>query len=290
MQNETPLDEMYRSFALGNLEREAFESALFAFVKRNPHRYRLRFPNEDERDDFLGELYPKIRRSVDAYRDRGASFDAYFYSVVHWAAVDFRCSNAERAAVERAYWAERAVETRDPEPGYGTDAVIPRDGAGAAGLRNPRQVLALTLKCCMFVSDDFCERIAPALNIEPRELKDKVERLRKGIAVRAERRREIETRAATLYYRCVVLEAKLRRTGPGDSMRSELERSLRHTRRCLGSLRSRAAAISLEATNREIAASLGIPKGTVDAGLHFLKKRMEQAGTGPLSAPRGDRI
>jgi len=290
MKNETPLDEKYRNYSLGNLKRETFESELFAFVQRNPHRYRLRFPNEDERDDFFGELYPKIRRSVDAYRDRGASFDAYFYSVVHWAAVDYRCANADRAAIERAYWAERAVETRDPEPDYGAGAEFPREGADAAGLRNPRQVLALTLKCCMFVSDDFCDRIAPALNIEPRELKEKVERLRKGIAVRAERRKEIEARAATLYYRCVVLEAKLRRTAPGDELRLDLERSLRHSRRCLGSLRNRAAAISLEATNREIAGSLGIPKGTVDAGLHFLKKRMEKAGTSPLSAPRGDRI
>lgn len=290
MQNETPLDEMYRSYALGTLGRGAFESELFTFVKRNPHRYRLRFLNDDERDDFLGGLYPKIRRSVDSYRAKGASFDAYFYSIVHWAAVDFHCANAERAAVEKAYWSERAIETRDPEPEYFPGGEIPDQGRREAGLRNPRQVLALTLKCCMFVSDDFCDRIAPALNIDPRDLKEKVERLRRDISARAERRREMDTRAATFYYRCVVLEAKLRRTAEGDPLRNELERSLRHARRCLGSLRSKAAAISLEASNREIAASLGIPKGTVDAGLHFLRIRMTKAGRSPLSARNGERI
>lgn len=287
MQDETPLDALYRKFRRGDLERGDFEGELFRFVKGNPQRYRLGTLKEQQRDDFFGWIYPRLRRAIDAYRDLGSSFDAYLYTVVRWAIVDYRCENADREAVERAYWSERAQEAREVEVDYGQDT----EGGATQRLwfKNPRQVLALTLKCCMFVSDDFCDRVAPSLNIGAWELREKIEILRRMIAERAERRRAIEERASTVYYRCIVLEAKIRQLPEGNPRRDDLERSLRFSRRLLASLRARAAAISLGASNREISRVLGIPKGTVDASLHFLKKRMARGGKG-LSAPGEDRL
>jgi FixJ family two-component response regulator len=100
----------------------------------------------------------------------------------------------------------------------------------------------------------------------------------------------LEERAATLYYRSVVLAAKLA-SAPEDSKRhAKCALSLNATRKRLDSVRSRISRIRLDATNREIAAELGVPKGTIDSGLYFLRrKRGKNNPATPLTKNRRNR-
>jgi hypothetical protein len=120
----------------------------------------------------------------------------------------------------------------------------------------------------------MCERIAPAVAMKPDELRDKINGLRVRIAERMQRRKDLEELAAAQYYRCVVLEAKAA-TVPTSGIRKEkYEKSIAFARRRLDNLRAKASRVSIEATNKEVAAALNIPKGTVDASLFFLKRKM----------------
>ena len=275
MDSDHRLDTSYAQFVRGELGRADFESRIYIHIAKNMHRFKLTSIREEERTEFLAWMYPRLSEAVGTFRDTGSSFDAYIHDRISWGILDFKIESAERKTVESAYWTERCCElTCEPEEEYcGVEESETRKQNPAPVLSNPKQVLALALKCCFFVSDDFCEKIAPSLKIDAQELRQRMERLRVVAAERALRRRELEERAATLYYRSVVLAAKLVSAPENSKRRSKCELSLNVTRKRLDSVRSRISRIRLDATNREVAAELGVPKGTIDSGLYFLRRK-----------------
>ncbi len=269
------LEFYYDQFIRGELDRADLESRIYIHITNNIHRFKLSSIREDERTEFLAWVYPRLSEAVKTFRNTGSSFDAYIHDRISWGILDFKIESAERMTAESAYWTERSCEvTCEPEEEYcRVEESAARKPDPAIVLSNPKQVLALALKCCFFVSDDFCEKIAPSLKIDAKELRRKMERLRVVAAERALRRRVLEERAATLYYRSVVLAARLASAPEDSKRRSTCELSLNTTRKRLESVRSRISRIRLDATNREIAAELGVPKGTIDSGLYFLQKK-----------------
>ncbi len=281
MEPDYQLDTLYARFVRGELDRTVLESRIYTHIANNMHRFKFNSIRKDERSEFLAWVYPRLADAVETFKDTGSSFDAYIHDRVNWGILDFKIEGAERKTVENAYWTERSCEVIcEPEEEY---CRVEESAAGrpdpALILSNPKQVLALALKCCFFVSDDFCEKIAPSLKIDPLELRQKMERLRVVAAERALRRRVLEERAATLYYRSVVLAAKLASAPEDSKRRSHCELSLNATRKRLESVRTRISRIRLDASNREIAAEMGVPKGTIDSGLYFLRRKRGDKGT-----------
>ena len=272
MIDDRPMSAVRDAYLRGAASRAELESAIFTFIRDNPWRFKLERWDRDKLLEFLSWFYPSIRNAIDTYRDCGSSFDAYLNSLVHWASLGYRIRNFEEDAMESAYWTERAVEsTRDPEATYEPDIQDEAEAPPTPEIRKRRQVLALTLKCCMFVSDDLCGRIAPALSMQPAELRTKIGDLRTRVQSRYWRRKECEEKAATQYYRCIVLKAKIDASAEGSARRSKYERSLAFARKRLKNLRREISKIPIEASNKEVADVLGVPKGTVDASIYFLK-------------------
>ncbi len=56
--------------------------------------------------------------------------------------------------------------------------------------------------------------------------------------------------------------------------RQAREQALARARRRMRLAMQRMARVGLSPTNREIAALLGVPKGTVDSGLYWLKRKL----------------
>jgi hypothetical protein len=286
MHDDQPLNSLYEQYKRGALTRAELECALFTFIRDQPWRYKLSGWDDDERDDFISDLYPVLGKAIDAYRETGSCFDAYLYSVIRWTAVGQRFRDSQNAAMERAYWREKSAEvTCDRDEEYSADDTGAERLSQSGVAKRPRQILVLTLKCCLLVSDDLCARVAAAVHIEPEELRKQINGLRVRIAERMQRRKELEEQAAAQYYRCLVLEAKASAVPEQCGRREKYEKSAACARKKLGQLRARAARFSVEATNREVAEALHVPKGTVDASLFFLKRKLA-----PLHDRAGERL
>ncbi len=266
MKKDKPLSALLERYAEGLLDRPALEGAIFTHIRDNPHRFRLASWNAEDRLDYLCWLYPRLHRAIDAYREKGADFDSYLASLIRWSSVEYRSTEADRRALEHACWLDRATNAAaEDEPDY--EIAEP----GREAVRNPRQVLMLALKCCFYVSDDFVLRLAAAIGMDPVQIRSYFQELRARMTAREERIRDLETRAASQYYRCVAFEARLRAAPEGSAHQAEMELRLARGRKRLDSMRARLARASKDATNKEIAEVLGIPKGTVDSCLHAIK-------------------
>jgi hypothetical protein len=272
MQKISSLNDLYKQYSWRILERKQFEGLIFEYILENHRRFHLHNWTRDECVDYLSWLYPRMSRAIDSYQETGASFEAYISAMVHWSSKEYRSRLADRRITENTAWALRAAETavHDNEPEYLTEPNL-------NAIANPRQILFLFLKSYYFISDDFLNRIAPHLGVDREELRKMIDKLRELRTDRDEEIRCLQERIHCQFYRCITVEKRLNAVPESSARYAKMKTQLERARVRLNTMRKRLASFRLEATNRQIADTLGIAKGTIDSSLSALKRKVRRA-------------
>ena len=295
MRKPVSLNELYAQYTAGSLERKQFEGLIFQTILAEPRRFSLSRWSRDDCEDFVSWAYPRLSRAIDAYREQGASFEAYVGAMIRLSAKEYRSRLLDKRITEYTAWTLRSPDMYacQSSPEYaGYEA--PPETALAAGDRpearrvsgarvspetkpgrkkSPRQLLILIMKCYYYVSDDFLERAAPLAGIEKEYLKQLIDKLRQIRFKRDEELRCLRERIHCQHYRCIIYETKLAAMTEQSAMFSKMKSRLAKARLRLAAMRKRLAGIRPDATNRQIAELIGLSKGTIDAALFTLKKR-----------------
>jgi hypothetical protein len=213
-----------------------------------------------------------LSRAIDKYRETGASFEAYIAAMVRWSAREYRSRLADHHVTEYAAWTLRSSElmVHNSEPEY-----LPPESSRQT-VFTPRQILFLLLKSYYYISDDFLDRIAPRVGMEKEKLASLINRLRELRTDREEEIRRLQERTHCQFYRCITFEKRLNAAPENSAHYAKMKSRLERARIRLTAMRKRLAGIRTDATNRQIAEVLGIPKGTVDSNLHTLKNRINR--------------
>jgi hypothetical protein len=272
MQHWALLSELYHQYNEGGLKKKEFEGVLFQYLVDNFERYHLFEGNRDRWIDFLSWLYPRLSRAIDVYKEAGASFDSYITSIIHWSAKEYRSREADHYVTEFACWKAKAEETLvcSAEPEY-PDTKAP--ALPVKDIATPRQIIILLLKSYYLVSDDFLNRIASSIGMKKESIRKMVDELRRRRMAREEEIRELRERIQCQYYRCLSFQYRLASAFPGTAYYEKLKCRLERARKRFFSMRKRLEGIRIDATNRQIAEVMGIPKGTVDSNLHMVRER-----------------
>jgi DNA-directed RNA polymerase specialized sigma24 family protein len=261
----------------GLLKKKEFEGLIFQYCLDNSSRFCPSNWNKEEYTDYLCWLYPRISRSIDRYREMGSSFDTYIRCLVRWSAKEYRSREADHNVTENACWNARTIDmmvySHEPEPEY-----VEKSEALPAfkPVSNPRQVLVLLLKSYYFVSDDFLTRIAPAIGVKKEKLLQLIDGLRKRRLNRDEEIRTLQERIHCQFYRCISMTRRAAAAPAGSVFQEKIRQRLARAENRLAAMRKRLKNIRFEASNRQVAEVLGIPKGTVDSNLHALKLKRQK--------------
>jgi biotin operon repressor len=309
MQNILALNELYHQYVAGDLGRKEFEGIIFRIILKNSQYFYFADWDQDEYIDYLCWLYPRLSNAIDNYREKGYSFSTHIIALVRYSIKEYRSRQADHYITEFAAWTAHAadMEVRDREPEYLAEpsskavAILPGSGKGLAKpvsghpakmakfppetilVNNPRQILLLLLKSYYFVSDDFLERIAPAIGVETEKLREMIEKLRNWRTRRDEAIRILQERIVCQFYRCIVVEKRLRSATEGTARYEKLAKSLKGARERLTSMRKRLSGIRVDATNQQVADLLGITKGAVASNLYALRNRYLQSDSKELN-------
>ena len=277
------LNNLYNQYVKGVIGRREFEGLIYKTIIKDQQRYNLNRWKQEESDDFVSWLYPRIHSAIDSYRDKGSSFEAYMGTIIRLSAKEYRTHATNNSITEYAAWTVRVPElyTHEEEPDYAqeinTDVSVTAKQqtaiAGTEDIKNPRQLLILILKCYYYVSDDFLDRIAPRAGIAKEKLKEMIDKLSTIRAGRDEELRNMRERIYSQFYRCVVYEKKLTLMSENSTAAVKMKLRLEKARLRLETMRKRLAKIRTDATNSQVAEVIGISKGTVDASLYNLKNR-----------------
>jgi biotin operon repressor len=281
MQNILALNELYHQYTGGSLGRKEFEGIIFKVILKNIQYFYFADWDKDEYVDYLCWLYPRLSNAIDNYREKGYSFSTHIIALVRYSVKEYRSRQTEHYITEFAAWTARAadMEVHNREPEYWAESASGGEAKGAKAppknilVNNPRQILLLLLKSYYFVSDDFLERIAPAIGVKAEKIREMIEKLREWRTQRDEAVWVLQERIVCQFYRCIVIEKRLRAVTEGTARREKLTKSLKGARERLASMRKRLSGIRVDATNQQVADLLGITKGAVASNLYALRSR-----------------
>jgi DNA-directed RNA polymerase specialized sigma24 family protein len=237
-------------------------------------------------DDDCGEFYlycrPRLQDLIDRFEDQGRPFEAYLKSVLIWQLRSYYRAKGRREAEWRLaasppFWdpdAAAAISGGSGARAHGAPTALPaREDVAAAAAGNPairRRVLFALLKNCLRMHDtlmpawaDLCGRA---------DLQALIGRARKAGSNSQRRWSRLSERSNHAFAKARMIEGQLIAEADAERRRI-LEQRLQRVRRTAASAREERQAVRLGPSNRQVAQLLGIPKGTVDTGLFWLKHR-----------------
>ncbi len=165
-------------------------------------------------------------------------------------------------------------------------------GKGTASKRRPRarggllpgrdmksvrstRLIFLTVKCAWELDDESVERIADSVGVSRDWLSQAVAQARRSLEPERIRYDQIAERRNASWCRCRLLESKLEQENDPlvrVRLKSSLEREDRRFKKACEEL----GALKPVVPNAVVARILGVPKGTVDSGLYYLRKQQQR--------------
>lgn len=245
------------------------------------HYPRRRLPHLDE--DTSGEFYlfchHKLEHLIERFRERGIPFEHYLNSVLSWQLRTFlanrnRAEQSWQAALRSPLWdcSETTAGAAGADP-----VETPRMRPARTGrFRMPatarqRRLLYAVLKAGHRLNDAEIERAGAATGCPPDCLRGLVADLaRRGSASRRRQQMLRERRNHAFAELNIWSAAAQQETDP--ERRASAETRVARHRRTMNSAQAELARVRVAPSNREIGDLLGVPKGTVDTGLYWLKR------------------
>jgi len=275
------LNKIYSEYFSGKIDLGEFEGIIYKYLINNQEKTCIKHWKQDEYEDFISWFYPRYKNIIGSYQEMGSSFEAFFYRYMLISAKEYHVRRTTNAVIEYSAWSARVPDmyAREETPVYTvnhTEEVITKMIIGIKGRKNTRRILALILKCYYYISDDFAEKIAILIGIDPKELIEMLNKIRKMRQDKDDNIYFLKERIFCQFYRCIIYEKRLSLMRENTLEYERLLRQREAAKERLDKMRKRITSIRKEATHKQIAEVIGITKGTVDASLHRLKEKWEK--------------
>jgi hypothetical protein len=234
------------------------------------------FKDEDEVGEAFCVYWPRICGLVERYADRGASFSAYLTSSLRYLALSMRRDRAKLYYRESAYIAD----SPSTEPGgEGEQAQALRPGLLIGAVKSTRKLCAykerlryLCVKCAASFSEQQLCAMAKSLDSDSASLMHAYERLRICMQQREAYQNAKRSSRNAAWLRMGANQLRLRGEYDPERRRylqERIDRDRRIYTRAIYALNR----VRRQGSNLFVAKLLGVPKGTVDAGLYKLMRQ-----------------
>ena len=297
---DSQLHSLVLAYRSGRASRERVVERVAGLMYRDPRRYG--FDDEDAAAEALERHGGRIAALADRFEDRGFDFDVYLRTSLRYLARTIR--RERRRSSERELACEEAVFERPAEEEGEAFAIMARASRRLGDGRSSREGLAresaylvterpralapievsalasrvvfLALKCAWDMDDELAARVAEAGGVDPSWLGDALAQARRSLEPERCRHERLEAWRNGCWCRLRLLETKLKAEVEGEK-RARLAEAAEREKARLARARAEIAAFRPVVPNSVVARILGVPKGTVDSGLYYLRRRSEAA-------------
>ncbi len=262
---------------------------LAEYLYLNLDRYRLEWRDEDKKCDFFSWLYPKFPTLIQKFDPAKASFSTYLYWNVRMSWKSFIRSTFSAQALHRVIEAEEKTRilcmdpdsrtgdywvacTRDEESPYPPRSLEPEPylSPKQRDIR-ARQILLLACKSSPFLNDSDIAKVSRATGFPEETLRTKIDELRAACRGKDKNIRQSRERVNALYFRVQRCKYEMKYLESDSSRYADLRRECESCERRLIAARRLASRHLKAPSNRLLAKTLGIPRGTVDSTLASAK-------------------
>jgi len=274
------LNKLFSRYKKDEISRSKLEGLIYSYFLDNQEKTCISHWKRDDYEDFISWFYPRLKIAIDTYAETGSSFEAFIARYLLISSKEYHVKVVTKSVIEYSAWSARVPDMYVYEEAQHymqkeTKQAISNLVIEKKGRKESRRVLALILKCYYFISDDFAEKTAPLIGIEPKELINKLHEIRDIRHKKDDRLFEKKERVYHQFYKCIVYEKQLLLLKENTAAYEKLKKRTERARRKLEKMREQMGKIRIEATNKEIAEVIGVTKGSVDASLCRLKSKWE---------------
>ncbi len=237
--------------------------------------------DEDACGEFFVFVQPRLIRLLDRFNDQGKPFESYLSAVLNWQLRNFA---RDRKRGERSWNVSLRLDAEDPESQETREKTALRPVAEAVCMpesyasliktdADHRNFLFLALKCARTIGPDNAPLLAAVSGVAEDRILGLSASLQEMRAPREHRLETFRARRNRAFAQSRMLETELQ--GEVETERiAVLRASLAKVRKRMRAAMNRMARVKLAPTNLEIARVMGVPKGTVDSGLYWLKRKL----------------
>ena len=289
---EPTLHELVNSYRSGAEPREAVMKRVAELMYKDPSRFG--FDSEDDAADALERHGSRIAALADRYEDRGISFDFFLRKNLKYLARTMR--RERRLGMERDRVCERACSDYESSIRAEESNSLPRGFRMATRTRSQGRLISppvlgkpralaeaeieafasrlvfLSIKCAWEIDDELAGLIAGVCGVEPDWLGSALAQARRSLESERCHYERLVLRRNGSWCRLRLLESRLRNELDMERKRRDGE-AIERERARLERARAELAAFRPIVPNSVVARILGVPKGTVDSGLYYLKRR-----------------
>lgn len=250
--------------------------------------------SEDECGDFLCHFYPRIKRMIASFEDRGKPFEALLSVALKWQMKGYALNRTKQQKQERflrtvALWnmpdsesTGEFVEESPDEFSPSIKQVLKIDERGVisnSGLRN--RLLFLLLLDAKYVSERHVQVISRLTGYTVYWLEEKLEKARQLLINREQKLKAYRNRQYSALFELYHIQERLLDCLDPEE-REVLSGQLEHISIKVRKAEEGIRKNSRGPSHREIAEILQVPKGTVDSGLYYLRKKLSKVRTKPI--------
>jgi RNA polymerase sigma factor (sigma-70 family) len=249
---------------------------IYAFPKKALQR------DEDAPGDFYLFFYPRLLRLLDRFEYQGKPFEVYLQSVLNWQFKNFLHTRwYQETTWDTMTWIEPGEgyslpETNEDDTSCIQTSLLQSQAKEILKTRaDRRNFLLLLLKCPETIDAVTAPALAEATNQSPETLLSLREALHDNCQPHETRREVFRARRNKAFSKTRILENTLQRESD-PHRRAILNAGLTLTRWRMTTAVHKLSKIAQSPSNRQIANILNIPKGTVDSGLYWIKRKLTQ--------------
>ena len=282
------LNNAYEAFKIGGISKRDFEERVFQYLIEIKHKFRYQgLRDDDVFVDFLCGSYPKISGTLDRYVPiEGVPFNVYLFIMVRHLFRGQKSKEAQQTKIETVFWDDCARDSlKRGTDSFSETSSLWGDPEQSAVFESffaaitARQRLILLLKVYHQISEDLVEKLAPSLHCTPSKLSALIESMRDIRTHRDACRNELKEHCYQQHYRCLSYQARLTGCEKNSEQYKIFSARLERGRLRLTKMRLRLRRMRAEASNKQIADLLGIPKGSVDSAFFSMQKKLRSRHT-----------
>ena len=291
------LDDFYVQMREGKITKRKLEDEIYRFFLRdNRIGERLR-KTSAEFCDFLCSIYPKISKAIDKYKNKGSTLEAYITVIIFYSYKEEKLKEYKRKFIDNLCFQENqrdllVSETEESYEGFNhppgahtanskncvsirTLYVNPLYSNTVMIQKNPwLKLIIIMLKSYTVIEQCHIEKIAKITGISCDDLLILLDRI-KTVRFDADRKlSELKYRVHTQYYRCLSYETRLKHIAVEDIKYKKMVTQLNRAKETLIKMRCRLRRKRVDATNKQVADVLGIPKGSVDFCVSHIRSQL----------------
>jgi len=283
---EKTLNALLENRKKDGMPNEPAIAALAEYLYTNLGRFRLDYLDDDTRGDFLVMIYPRLGRIIEQFDPERAAFSTYIRSVVRLSWRTFtrdrygsearqKVYNTEEATRLLSLDAERARTGRwscmacDDEPAY----LLARAFGSQEKLSRKKQELRarrmylLACKSGSMLDDRLLGHIAARTGLDRTFLREKLEEIRVSCSSKKEKLQKCIEKRNGYYIRTQRCLYEMKYLEKESTRHSVLEKEYRYCLKRWKDMHRQTLRKISTPSNRFLAVTLGISRGTIDATL-----------------------